>query len=120
VNFDPNWTGGVHDRVYTGAAMGTHVFTNENTGLAGAGLPDGLVTTYNPNRPALAARVQDGGALLRAEPQALRSDVLVKHNWAARMATWLADEAVGGAASMAPPPATAANSEEVARVPAAA
>lgn len=118
VNFDPNWTGGVHDRVYTAAAMGTHVFTNENTGLAGAGLPEALLTTYNPNRPALAALVHESGVLLRAEPQAVRADVLARHNWATRMATWLAAEPMAAAAPEAA--AAAANSEVATSLPAAA
>ena len=89
VNFDPCWQGGVHDRVYSAAAMGTHVFTNTNTGLARAALPDDLVTTYDANRPQLAALVRASGALEATTAAGARHDVLVRHNWGSRMADWL-------------------------------
>ena len=89
VNFDPNWQGGMHDRVYSAAAMGTHVFTNANTGLAVARLPPDLVATYDANRPALATLVRDSGVLSSKTPIAPRLDVLARHNWGSRMADWL-------------------------------
>ena len=94
LSFDPNWDGGVHDRVYTGTAMGVTVVTNQNTGLAAAGLPDDLVITYPANEPALAARL--GGSGLFSDQQrhnAPRADVLARHNWGTRMAQWLASDA---------------------------
>ncbi len=90
VNFDPNWQGGMHDRVYTAAAMGTHVITNENTGFLTAGLPSDLVTTYDANRPQLARLVADRGLLAGTPSGAARLDVLARHNWGSRMAQWLA------------------------------
>lgn len=89
VNFDPCWQGGVHDRVYSAAAMGTHVFTNTNTGLASAGLPADLVTTYDPTRPQLASLVRASGVLESTASTGARHDVLARHNWGSRMADWL-------------------------------
>lgn len=89
LNFDPCWQGGVHDRVYSAAAMGTHVFTNTNAGLAAAGLPADLVTTYDPTRPQLAELVRRSGVLESAAPTSARLDVLARHNWGSRMADWL-------------------------------
>ena len=89
VNFDPNWQGGVHDRVYSAAAMGTHVFTNANTGLLNAGLPADLITTYDANRPLLAELVRGSGALKSTTSPGARVDVLSRHNWGSRMADWL-------------------------------
>jgi hypothetical protein len=94
VNFDPNWQGGVHDRVYSAAAMGTHVFTNANTGLAAATLPSDLVTTYDATAPRLAALVADSGALACDHPGGARVDVLARHNWGSRMADWLCADRV--------------------------
>ena len=105
VNFDPCWQGGVHDRVYSAAAMGTHVFTNTNTGLAAAGLPADLVTTYDPTRPALASLVRASGVLDSNAPTGARHDVLVRHNWGSRMADWLcAGSARAASASVATKP----------------
>ena len=53
LNFDPNWSGGVHDRVYTAAAMGVTVVTNTNTALHAAALPADLVIPYAADRPAI-------------------------------------------------------------------
>ncbi len=90
VNFDPNWQGGMHDRVYTAAAMGTHVITNENSGFLTAGLPSDLITTYDANRPCLAQLVRERGVLDAPPSGAARLDVLARHNWGSRMAQWLA------------------------------
>lgn len=93
LSFDPNWDGGVHDRVYTAAAMGVTVVTNHNTGLQAAGLPDDLVITYPANAPALASRL--GGSGLFGDTSrfnAPRADVLARHNWGTRMAQWLGAE----------------------------
>jgi hypothetical protein len=90
LNFDPNWEGGVHDRVYTAAAMGVPVLTNFNTGLAEARLPPDLVLGYDANRPALGELVAGrwaANALPRT--QALRPDVIASHGWGTRMAQWL-------------------------------
>jgi hypothetical protein len=95
VNFDPNWQGGMHDRVYSAAAMGTHVFTNANTGLATAGLPADLVTTYDANRPSLARLVRDSATLESSALAGVRLDVLARHNWGSRMAQWLGQAPVG-------------------------
>lgn len=90
VNFDPNWSHGVHDRVYTAASMGVRVLTNTNEALAGARLPDGLVATYEANRPALAQAMLAQGWLDQM-PDAARPQpaVLSQHGWATRMAEWL-------------------------------
>jgi hypothetical protein len=91
LNFDPNWAGGVHDRVYTAAAMGVTVVTNANTGLATAGLPSDLVITYPANRPALGGTLEALGLFTGApHTNAPRADVLARHNWGSRMADWLA------------------------------
>jgi hypothetical protein len=97
VNFDPCWQGGVHDRVYSATAMGTHVFTNTNTGLARAGLPADLVTTYDPTRPELGSLVMRSAVLEATTPTGARGDVLGRHNWASRMADWLCLARAAGA-----------------------
>lgn len=92
LNFDPNWTGGVHDRVYTAAAMGVTVVTNENAGLDAAALPEDLVVRYDANRPRLAEQLGALGLLDGApHTNAPRAEVLARHNWGVRMAHWLAD-----------------------------
>ncbi|NDY89912.1 glycosyltransferase family protein [Ideonella livida] len=93
VNFDPNWAHGVHDRVYTAAAMGCPVLTNHNSGLDAAGLPESLVWRYDANRPDLATLVEEAGWLHR--PALARSPgeaVLARHNWASRMIEWVQAE----------------------------
>ena len=114
VNFDPCWQGGVHDRVYSAAAMGTHVFTNTNTGLARAALPGDVVTTYDANRPQLATLVRASGALEATTQAGARHDVLARHNWGSRMADWLC---VGSARKPASAPVQQAISEEAAVAP---
>ena len=92
VNFDPNWAHGVHDRVYTAVAMGVPVVTNHNLGLGDAQLPDELVVNYDANLPAIADLLDP--ALLAGAPQrdqAVRADVLARHNWGTRMAQWIGD-----------------------------
>jgi hypothetical protein len=91
VNFDPNWSNGVHDRVYTACAMGTPVLTNENTALDDGHLPADLVVTYRAQGPQLGARVEEARLLSRAPaPTQVRHDVMRDHNWAARISQWLA------------------------------
>jgi hypothetical protein len=114
VNFDPNWQGGVHDRVYSAAAMGTHVFTNANTGLATAGLPADLLTTYDANRPRLASLVSDSGVLACTGPGGARVDVLARHNWGSRMAGWLCAADARPVAAALPRRAVAGQVEELA------
>ncbi len=89
LNFDPNWAEGVHDRVYTAAAMGVPVLTPHNAALAGAGLPADLVHRYDANGPELGGLVEQ---LLagRGAPAQPRMDVIVRHSWTARMAELLA------------------------------
>ena len=88
VNFDPNWSYGVHDRVYTAAASGVCVLTNENEALSAARLP--RLATFNANRPDLAGVVhragwfEDFGKLHRPD-----AEQLSKHGWATRMAQWI-------------------------------
>ncbi|GAP38214.1 hypothetical protein ISF6_4408 [Piscinibacter sakaiensis] len=89
VNFDPNWDGGVHDRVYTATAMGVPVITNENSGLAAAALPDELLLRYDANRPALRPLVEARGWLAAPTPARPRAELLARHNWATRMGQWL-------------------------------
>ncbi len=96
LNCDPNWQGGVHDRVYTAAAMGATCVTNTNTGLAAAGLPADLVVTYDANRPRLAEQLDAMGLFSDAtHVNRPRADVLARHNWSSRMADWLAGSPVG-------------------------
>jgi len=125
VNFDPNWDGGMHDRVYTAAAMGTHVVSNANTGFATAGLPADLVTTYDATRPRLAALVQEYRLLEAGEPTGARLDVLARHNWGSRMAQWLSEAPLAGAAAaphaveLAAPARASANEHSLRLAPAA-
>lgn len=99
LNFDPNWSHGVHDRVYTATAMGTRVLTNTNEALAGAALPGDLVATYDANRPALAQTLLDAGWLdALPAPARPRAELLAGHGWAARMAGWLCDMPADSAA----------------------
>lgn len=90
VNFDPNWSGGVHDRVYTACAMGVPVLTNENSGLVATGLPPELVITYNAQRPDL-SRVVEQTRLLSTPPvpTSVRHDVMAAQSWAVRVNEWL-------------------------------
>lgn len=89
VNFDPNWSAGMHDRLYTACSMGVPVITNDNTGLAAARLPAELVQVYDANRPALAAPASTAIAAAR-EPAAPRLDVIGEHGWSNRMARLIA------------------------------
>jgi hypothetical protein len=114
VNFDPNWQGGMHDRVYSAAAMGTHVFTNANTGLAAAGLPADLVTAYDANRPALAALVRNSAVLSSKKPITPRLDVLARNNWGSRMADWLCADKAPRSSAVARSTAAAERSREAA------
>ena len=85
VNFDPNWSAGVHDRVYTAVAMGTTVLTNDNTALGGAHLPKELVRVYDANQPQLAPLAHE--AIQSATMPALpRLEVMSAHGWSNRMA----------------------------------
>lgn len=116
LSFDPNWDGGVHDRVYTATAMGVTAVTHQNTGLVAAGLPDELLITYPANEPALAARLSGSGLFSNPQRQnAPRADVLARHNWGTRMAQWLAADA-----ATAPPAPRAAPSSPLARAEAPA
>lgn len=96
VNFDPNWSHGVHDRVFTVGGMGVRVLTNDNAGLDTLHLPQDLITRYDANRPALAARVAEAGWLdympAPAQPSAA---VLTRHNWGTRMGQWLSPGSAG-------------------------
>jgi hypothetical protein len=51
VNFDPNWDGGVHDRVYTALGNGCKVLTNASSALSDISRPEGTVFTYDANCP---------------------------------------------------------------------
>jgi hypothetical protein len=96
LNFDPNWLGGTHDRVYTAAAMGVPVVTNYNDGLDEAQLPVELVHQYCPNRPALSERLAGSGLFRNPRVNRMRVDVLARHNWGTRMAQWLGASDIGG------------------------
>jgi hypothetical protein len=90
VNFDPNWSHGVHDRVYTAAAMGVPVLTNQNEDLARMALPESLVWAYPAQQPDLANLVESARLLSSApEPVQPRADVLQAHSWANRVAPWI-------------------------------
>lgn len=89
VNFDPNWSAGAHDRVYTSTAIGVPVMTNQNTALDDAALPGELVLRYDANEPRLADLARASGHTRPPQPAAPRHDVLLRHNWAQRMAAWL-------------------------------
>ena len=84
INFDPNWTHGVHGRVYSALDAGCGVLTQVNEALDVPGEVGAAVLTYDTNRPALAERVA-GAADLRA----LAASVKVP-SWADRVSGWLA------------------------------
>lgn len=88
VNFDPNWSGGVHDRVYTACAMGVPAITNANDALQEAGLPEDLLHPYDANRPGLAASARSC-LEAAAGPAVPRPEVIGRHGWSARMADLL-------------------------------
>ena len=89
VNFDPNWSHGLHDRVYTVSAMGGRVLTNTNAALADAALPTARLATYDANRPALSEAVTAAGWLEKIAPIQPDAALLTRHSWSARMASWL-------------------------------
>jgi hypothetical protein len=89
LNCDPNWAAGVHDRVYTAAAMGVAVLTNDNSALDTAALPADLVHVYDANRPQLGPLAQRAIAAASA-PAQLRLDVIGAHGWTNRMARLVA------------------------------
>lgn len=90
VNFDPNWSHGVHDRVYTACAMGVAALTNDNEALANSHLPSELTHTYSAQRPKLADRVEQAGLLSAAPaPTDIRYDVMQAHSWSNRICQWL-------------------------------
>lgn len=91
LNFDPNWQGGVHDRVYTAAAMGVPVITNDAAPLADLQQLGAPILSYASNSPSLEARIRDWPAW--AAPSAARQPhfgFMASHNWASRMALWQA------------------------------
>ncbi len=72
LNFDPNWDGGLHDRVYTALGNGCRVLTNAGTALAGLELSTvfgnaAVLHAYRPNAPALH---DPAAAMLGAPPLA--------------------------------------------------
>lgn len=87
LNFDPNWAGGLHDRVFTALAAGSGVVTNDNPALAHAELPEDRVLTYPANDPHLAERVL-GWRWWTDGPATQSPDLAfaARHGWAARMA----------------------------------
>jgi len=90
INFDPNWSHGVHDRVYTACAMGVPVLTNENAALERGHLPADLLVTYSAQRPALGDRVEQSGLLSGSPaPVRIRHDVMGEHSWSSRVCAWL-------------------------------
>ncbi len=84
VNFDPNWEGGVHDRVLTAAAMGVPIITNSNTGLADLSLPDDLIATYCANRPELDP-LAEAFLSLETAGRSERIEVITRHSWSDRV-----------------------------------
>lgn len=91
LNFDPNWQGGVHDRVYTAAAMGVPVITNEAAPLAALQQQGAALLSYACNGPSLEERLQDWPAWTAASgPRQPDFGFMASHNWANRMAVWQA------------------------------
>ncbi len=88
LNFDPNWSDGLHDRVYTACSMGVSVITNENSALANSGLPHDLIFTYDINRPNI-ADIADSILSQNYGPSTPRPDVIANHGWPARLADFV-------------------------------
>jgi hypothetical protein len=89
LNFDPNWSAGMHDRLYTACSMGVPVLTNYNTGLEAARLPSDLVHVYDFNRPA-PAPLAERAIATATSPALPRLDVIGDHGWSNRMARLIA------------------------------
>ncbi|WP_460449107.1 glycosyltransferase family protein [Alsobacter sp. SYSU BS001988] len=83
INFDPNWSDGLHDRVYTALGAGCAVLTNDNKALDGLQPWRDRILTYDLVEPrprdALALALQ----LDPAKPQSL-TEFRCLHNWLSR------------------------------------
>ncbi|MCH8179345.1 MAG: methyltransferase domain-containing protein [Proteobacteria bacterium] len=86
VNFDPNWSWGMHDRAYTALSLGVPVMTHANRAIQDEGLPAGLVHEFLPNAPVLAG----AAAECLAKPHGFHEPVSMdKIGWQARMSLML-------------------------------
>lgn len=83
LNFDPNFSHGVHDRLLTGLASGTKVISNRNTYLESIPGARDSVWTYAINEPDIHSLAQEALEATRI-PECGRR-VLETHSWVSRV-----------------------------------
>jgi hypothetical protein len=90
VSFDPNWDGGLHDRVFTAVGAGCRVLTTRSDALAESVLGQDRIFAFSPTAPQTRALAEAALAMPptdREETMELR----LRNSWTARIDRFLAD-----------------------------